>query len=228
MQAPLAELLQLLELEQLEVNLFRGASRDIGAPQVFGGQVLGQGLRAGLCHRGRSRRPLTACLLPAARRLQCAHRVPRLIAVGMVAVFPVAAWWPSSMAPRYSTWRLRSRNRNRASRTSCRCRKCRRPEALPDLRELIEAQQAPLPPRCAGLPAAIRPSSSAWCSHRTSAIRKRGCRARMSGSARSGSWATIRPACLSAGLCLGLPPDCHGHASAWADTGKPGRGGGKP
>ena len=28
---PLAELLQLLELEQLEVNLFRGASRDIGA-----------------------------------------------------------------------------------------------------------------------------------------------------------------------------------------------------
>jgi len=43
---PLAELLQLLELEQLEVNLFRGASRDIGSPQVFGGQVLGQALRA--------------------------------------------------------------------------------------------------------------------------------------------------------------------------------------
>jgi acyl-CoA thioesterase-2 len=44
--APLAELLQLLELEPLEVNLFRGASRDIGSPQVFGGQVLGQALRA--------------------------------------------------------------------------------------------------------------------------------------------------------------------------------------
>jgi len=41
-----ADLLSLLELEQLEVNLFRGESRDIGSPQVFGGQVLGQALRA--------------------------------------------------------------------------------------------------------------------------------------------------------------------------------------
>jgi acyl-CoA thioesterase-2 len=46
MLAPLAELLQLLELEPLEVNLFRGASSDIGSPQVFGGQVLGQALAA--------------------------------------------------------------------------------------------------------------------------------------------------------------------------------------
>jgi acyl-CoA thioesterase-2 len=44
--APLAELVQLLELEPLEVDLFRGASRDIGSPQVFGGQVLGQALGA--------------------------------------------------------------------------------------------------------------------------------------------------------------------------------------
>jgi len=42
----LADLLQLLQLEALEVNLFRGESRDIGAPQVFGGQVLGQALTA--------------------------------------------------------------------------------------------------------------------------------------------------------------------------------------
>jgi acyl-CoA thioesterase II len=46
MLAPLAELVQLLELEPLEVDLFRGASRDIGSPQVFGGQVLGQALAA--------------------------------------------------------------------------------------------------------------------------------------------------------------------------------------
>jgi acyl-CoA thioesterase-2 len=46
MLAPLADLLQLLELEPLEVDLFRGASRDIGSPQVFGGQVLGQALHA--------------------------------------------------------------------------------------------------------------------------------------------------------------------------------------
>ncbi len=42
----LADLLQLLDLERLEINLFRGESRDIGSPQVFGGQVLGQALMA--------------------------------------------------------------------------------------------------------------------------------------------------------------------------------------
>ena len=42
----LADLVRLLELERLEVDLFRGESRDIGSPQVFGGQVLGQALRA--------------------------------------------------------------------------------------------------------------------------------------------------------------------------------------
>src|ERR1700734_2500503 len=46
MDQRLADLLQLLELEQLELNLFRGDSRDIGSPQVFGGQVLGQALKA--------------------------------------------------------------------------------------------------------------------------------------------------------------------------------------
>ena len=42
----LAELLRLLDLERLEINIFRGESRDIGSPQVYGGQVLGQALQA--------------------------------------------------------------------------------------------------------------------------------------------------------------------------------------
>lgn len=42
----LADLLALLELESIEKNIFRGQSRDIGTPQVFGGQVLGQALAA--------------------------------------------------------------------------------------------------------------------------------------------------------------------------------------
>jgi acyl-CoA thioesterase-2 len=46
MDQRLQDLLRLLELERLEINLFRGESRDIGAPQVFGGQVLGQALVA--------------------------------------------------------------------------------------------------------------------------------------------------------------------------------------
>jgi acyl-CoA thioesterase-2 len=46
MEPNLADLVHVLELERLEINIFRGVSRDIGSPQVFGGQVLGQALRA--------------------------------------------------------------------------------------------------------------------------------------------------------------------------------------
>ena len=42
----LADLLQVLKLERLEVDLFRGQSRDPGVRRVFGGQVLGQALAA--------------------------------------------------------------------------------------------------------------------------------------------------------------------------------------
>jgi acyl-CoA thioesterase II len=42
----LDDLQQQFQLERLEVNLFRGQSRDTGSPQVFGGQVLGQALMA--------------------------------------------------------------------------------------------------------------------------------------------------------------------------------------
>jgi acyl-CoA thioesterase-2 len=46
MTAPVSELIDLLSLERLEDNLFRGQSRDIGTKYVFGGQVLGQALSA--------------------------------------------------------------------------------------------------------------------------------------------------------------------------------------
>ena len=42
----LSKLINLLDLEQLENNLFRGQSENIGGPRVFGGQVLGQALTA--------------------------------------------------------------------------------------------------------------------------------------------------------------------------------------
>jgi len=42
----IGDLLSLMRLEQLEVNLFRGTSRDIGTDRVFGGQVLAQALLA--------------------------------------------------------------------------------------------------------------------------------------------------------------------------------------
>lgn len=42
----LRDLVRVLALEQFERDLFRGESRDIGMPQVFGGQVLSQALTA--------------------------------------------------------------------------------------------------------------------------------------------------------------------------------------
>ncbi len=46
MEHLLDDLINVMTLERLEINLFRGESRDIGSPQVFGGQVLGQALMA--------------------------------------------------------------------------------------------------------------------------------------------------------------------------------------
>jgi len=46
MHPVLEDLISLLQLERIEDNIFRGDSRDIGSPQVFGGQVLGQALSA--------------------------------------------------------------------------------------------------------------------------------------------------------------------------------------
>ncbi|GAD81275.1 acyl-CoA thioesterase II [Vibrio ezurae] len=46
MSKPLNKLLTLLQLERLELGLFRGESEHLGLPQVYGGQVLGQALSA--------------------------------------------------------------------------------------------------------------------------------------------------------------------------------------
>ncbi|MCF7201618.1 acyl-CoA thioesterase II [Pseudomonas oligotrophica] len=46
MTQTLDTLVNLLSLERIEENLFRGASQDLGFPQLFGGQVLGQVISA--------------------------------------------------------------------------------------------------------------------------------------------------------------------------------------
>ena len=46
MSAAVQELLKILDLEPLEVNLFRGRSPQVGWQRVFGGQVIGQALVA--------------------------------------------------------------------------------------------------------------------------------------------------------------------------------------
>jgi len=46
MHPVLEDLVGLLRLEKIEDNIYRGDSRDLGSPQVFGGQVIGQALSA--------------------------------------------------------------------------------------------------------------------------------------------------------------------------------------
>jgi acyl-CoA thioesterase-2 len=46
MHPVLKDVIELLKLEQIDDNIFRGQSRDIGSAQVFGGQVVGQALSA--------------------------------------------------------------------------------------------------------------------------------------------------------------------------------------
>jgi len=46
MSAPVQDLLKILDLEQLELNLFRGYSPQTGWQRVYGGQVIGQALVA--------------------------------------------------------------------------------------------------------------------------------------------------------------------------------------
>src|SRR5258705_1078152 len=46
MDSALADLIRQLDLESLELNLFRGQSSDLGGKRVFGGQVVGQALVA--------------------------------------------------------------------------------------------------------------------------------------------------------------------------------------
>ncbi len=55
MSQVLEELVQLLTLERIEENLFRGQSQDLGWGNVFGGQVLGQALSAAEQTVGESR-----------------------------------------------------------------------------------------------------------------------------------------------------------------------------
>ena len=65
----LDNLVALLGLEMIEENIFRGHSQDLGFPQLFGGQVLGQALSAATRTPWRESSLLDSSMLQ--RRRQC-------------------------------------------------------------------------------------------------------------------------------------------------------------
>lgn len=143
MLAPLAELLQLLELEQLEVDLFRGASRDIGSPQVFGGQVLGQALHAAHATvEGRQVHSLHAYFL---RRgdfnAPIVYQVDRSRDGGSFSSRRVVAIQHGAQIFHMSA---SFQARERGLEHQLPMPQVPPPESLPDLRETLEAQEHPL------------------------------------------------------------------------------------
>jgi acyl-CoA thioesterase-2 len=81
MNPQLHELVEMLQVEQLELNLFRGVSGDIGSPRVFGGQVLGQALMAAALtvERDRTVHSLHAYFLrPGDKRAKIVYDVDRI------------------------------------------------------------------------------------------------------------------------------------------------------
>ena len=140
------DLLAILDLEQLEVNLFRGRSPQVGWQRVFGGQVIGQALVAA-CRTvdGRPPAAFAARLLPAAGRSQGADHLRGRPHPRRAQLHAPAASSRSSTAGRSSPCRRRSTSPSRASSTSRRCRRCRRPRTLPSEQEM-KAGVLPLMP----------------------------------------------------------------------------------
>lgn len=80
MTPQLKDVVDQLDLESLEVNLFRGTSRDLGGHSVFGGQVIGQALvAASRTVEGRTPHSLHAYfLLPGDMEAPIVYEVDRL------------------------------------------------------------------------------------------------------------------------------------------------------
>ncbi len=142
----LDDLIKVMTLERLEMNLFRGESRDIGSPQVFGGQVLGQALVAATATVGRSRR-CTRCM-----RISCAAGISirpsftRSTGRSTASISPRGASSPFSTAGKSSTCRPRSNWPKPAWIIRFRCRMCRPRSPCPTWNPTIAAWPINCPP----------------------------------------------------------------------------------
>ncbi|MGQ0699829.1 MAG: acyl-CoA thioesterase [Panacagrimonas sp.] len=80
MESLLQDLVEVLSLERLELNLFRGPSRDLGGRSMYGGQIIGQAMVAA-SHTVEGREPHSLhayFLLPGDMTLPVVYEVDRL------------------------------------------------------------------------------------------------------------------------------------------------------
>jgi len=137
-----------MTLERLEINLFRGQSRDIGSPQVFGGQVLGQALVAATATVEKSRSALAARLFPAPRGLSIRRSSMKWTAPGTASTLPCGGWSPFSTASRFfkHVGIVFKYRRAGLEHQFLPCPMCRSPEALPDLDQFSGLESEPAGP----------------------------------------------------------------------------------
>ncbi len=135
----LDELLALLELEALEVNLFRGREPRRGPPARVRRPGRGAGARRRRPHRRRRTGPCTRCTRtscgPAIRTSRSSTR-STASATGRAS--PPGGSWRSSTGARSSTWRRRSRSSRAAPTTRCRCPTSRDPRRSRRSSERVE------------------------------------------------------------------------------------------
>ena len=138
-------LLRVLDLEEIDLNIFRGRNEEATRDRLFGGQVLAQALMAAGAHHRRAAAALAARLLPAHRRPRRRRCCTRWTAFATGARSPRAASSPFNTGAQFSTWRARFTKRSAVTNTKRNGPPAPAPDTLPRWRELLEAHRAQVP-----------------------------------------------------------------------------------
>ncbi|BBI53122.1 hypothetical protein HORIV_55430 [Vreelandella olivaria] len=107
----LNKLVALLELETLEETLYRGQSQDLGFPQLYGGQVLGQALAAAARTVPNERRPTLNMAIFCDPAIPTVPLSIKWILFAMAAASPPAASLPFKRPTHFLLQRLLSKRR---------------------------------------------------------------------------------------------------------------------
>ena len=157
----LDDLIDLLELEQLEVNLFRGVSPDEDRQRVFGGQVAGQALVAAGRTVDRPARALAARVLPAARRPDASRSSTTSTASATATASPPAGSSRSSTARAIFNLSASFHIDEAGPEHQYPMPDVPDPETLPTMRERARAVRRPVPDRVRRLDPARAPDRHA-------------------------------------------------------------------
>ena len=102
MSEALQQLLDILQLEKIDTNIYRGITPETSNRRVFGGQVFAQAMRAAQDTVDAERSVIHSMPIFCARATQVYLFFMRLITFVMAGRLLRAVWWGLSEAKRYS------------------------------------------------------------------------------------------------------------------------------